>query len=678
MNKLNVAVIGIGNMGKFHVNTYSDLEEANLVAIADLDEELGKKMAEKYKCNYYKDYKEMIDREKVDIISIAVPTIYHKEIALYCIKKNINILIEKPIADTIENALEIINEAKKSEVKVSVGHIERFNPAILKLKEIIDSGRLGKISSIIARRVGVCPPQIKDADVLVDLAVHDIDIINNLVKEVPQSIQINSGKAILSNRNDYADVFLSYKDVSALVQVNWITPVKIRKLNITGNKGYLELDYISQEITLYESNYTKEVSDFGEFIIKFGSPNKIEIGVEKDQPLKKELQSFIDCVKNNKNPEVTLEEAIEALKIALNQKEKKEMKKKVLLIGCGGSAGYNFVESLKMSEEEFIIVGTDINKEHLELSNCDVKYLVPKNSDPSYIDVINKIIEKEKIDFFHIQPDVEVAFWSENRDKIKAKYLLPSKESIKLCHDKMEFNKILEDKKIPVPKSCHINSKEDIKKYFELLKNSSEKIWVRAIRGAGSRASLPITEVEHAEMWIDYWNKNKGTNYSDFMLAEYLPGKEFAFQSIWKNGELITSQARERKEYVFGSLMPSGQSSSPSVALSVHDERVNKIATDAILAIDEKPEGIYCVDMKENKEGIPCVTEINIGRFFTTSDFFTKAGSNMPYFFVKLGLNEEIPLLSKYNAIPENLYWLRVIDMGKKMVKEKEWTFQKI
>jgi len=299
-----------------------------------------------------------------------------------------------------------------------------------------------------------------------------------------------------------------------------------------------------------------------------------------------------------------------------------------------------------------------------------------KNSESNYIGVIKKIIEQENIGFVHIQPDVEVSFWSKNRGELKEKLLLPSEKAIEACHDKMYCNALLKSKGIPAPDSYHVKDKKSIGEALNNLKSKNEKIWVRAIRGAGSRASLPVKEIEHAESWIDYWNKNKGTSYQDFMLAEFLPGKEYAFQSIWKNGELVTSQARERKEYVFGNLTPSGQSSSPSVAVSVHNEKVNEIATKAILAIDENASGVFCVDLKENKEGTPCVTEINIGRFFTTSDFFSKAGSNMPYYYIKMAYNEKLPFLKKYDSVDSGLHWLRIIDMGKKLVKEGEWSYK--
>jgi UDP-N-acetylglucosamine 3-dehydrogenase len=164
----------------------------------------------------------------------------------------------------------------------------------------------------------VFPPQIKDANVIIDLAVHDIDVVNYLLGRQPTKISANSGKAMTNNRNDYADIFMEYGKTSVFIQVNWITPVKIRKINITGTKGYAEMDYINQELTVFESNYNKSVDNFGEFVIKFGTPNKVEIGVDKEEPLKRELISFINAVKEGKEPFVTSQQALIALKIALD------------------------------------------------------------------------------------------------------------------------------------------------------------------------------------------------------------------------------------------------------------------------------------------------------------------------------------------------------------------------
>src|SRR5262249_48100850 len=161
----------------------------------------------------------------------------------------------------------------------------------------------------------------------------------------------------------------------------------------------------------------------------------------------------------------------------------------------------------------------------------------------------------------------------------------------------------------------------------------------------------------------------RGVGFGDFMVSEFLPGREFAFQSLWHEGRLVVSQARERVEYIFGHLTPSGQSSSPSVARTVHRDDVNRIATAAILAADARPHGIFCVDMKESAAGQPLVTEINCGRFFTTSNFYAHAGVNMPHAYVRLGLGESAPDFPKYDAVPADWWWVRMIDMGFALVK---------
>lgn len=348
------------------------------------------------------------------------------------------------------------------------------------------------------------------------------------------------------------------------------------------------------------------------------------------------------------------------------------MKKTILVTGAGGSAAYNFIHSLKIAKENIDVIGVDTNKEHLALSNADFKYLVPPNSNKNkYIEALNSIIEKHNVDLVHPQPDPEVYFIGKNRHLINTRTFLPSLETIENCQNKLKAINIFKRNSVRVAESYLINNENDLIKSFNKLKNKHQKIWIRATKGAGSKAALPVTELEHAKFWIDYWEKNKSLGYGNFMASEFLPGKEFAFQSIWKNGKIITSQARERKEYVFGNLTPSGQSSSPSVAVTVNRDDINEIATKAILSIDKKATGIFCVDIKENSDGKPCIIEINPGRFFTTSNFFSVAGCNMPYYYLKLALGEKLPDIKQYNALKQNLYWLRIIDMGFKLIDNK-------
>jgi UDP-N-acetylglucosamine 3-dehydrogenase len=316
--KIKVAVIGLGNMGKHHVRNYSELSQSDLVAVCDLQENLTKEFATKYKCNAYTNLDTMLESEKIDAISITVPTKFHFEIAKKIISKKINTLIEKPICDTTEKATELIKLAKKNNTIIMIGHIERFNPAVIKLKEIIDEGKLGKVTSLISRRVGAFPAQIKDANVIIDLAVHDIDIFSYMLGKQPDKVYANAGRALINGREDYAEILLTYGDQNGMMQVNWITPIRIRSLSITGTKGYAELNYMTQELKLYESNYHEDHDDFGDFIIKFGNPTQHEIYIDKKEPLAEELTHFLTCIIESKHPLISGETGIQALQTALD------------------------------------------------------------------------------------------------------------------------------------------------------------------------------------------------------------------------------------------------------------------------------------------------------------------------------------------------------------------------
>lgn len=348
---------------------------------------------------------------------------------------------------------------------------------------------------------------------------------------------------------------------------------------------------------------------------------------------------------------------------------------RILITGAGGSAAANFRDALARSGRDYQVVGTDVQPYHLELIDAERKYLVPRVSDAGYLDAVNQIIESESIDFVHPQPDVEVSFLAERHDELAAPTFLPPPSVIELCHDKMTFNTHLKRAGVPVPEAVHITDPDTLREALETLLAVSPRVWLRAIRGAGSRASLPVNSFYQGDAWIDYWRSFRGIDYGDFMASEYLPGSEFAWQSLWHNGTLITCQARERVEYIFGNLTPSGQSSSPSVARTVNRDDVNKAGESAVRAVMEAPHGVFCVDMKENSGGNPLVTEINVGRFFTTSNFFAHAGLNMPDMYVQLGLGNGLESRPPvYDPLPENLYWVRMIDMGFRLVAGGEWS----
>ncbi|TFF90117.1 MAG: hypothetical protein EU548_04655, partial [Promethearchaeota archaeon] len=213
--------------------------------------------------------------------------------------------------------------------------------------------------------------------------------------------------------------------------------------------------------------------------------------------------------------------------------------KKILLTGAGGPAGVNFLRSLHAVKEKLELYGTDINVYHLQFAKpwTKVMFLVPKATSDKYISNLNEIIDVNQIDLIHPQPDIEVSIISENREHLNALTYLPKKNTVNICQDKYKSAEIWKNSGFPSIKAIKLRSdnlREDIQKALNSLGN---KIWIRAIRGAGGKGSTPVEAVETGEHWIKYWI-SRGKDWN-FIAQEFLPGKNFAFQSIFKEGELV-------------------------------------------------------------------------------------------------------------------------------------------
>ena len=352
--------------------------------------------------------------------------------------------------------------------------------------------------------------------------------------------------------------------------------------------------------------------------------------------------------------------------------------RRIVVTGAGGSPAANFVHSLRLASEPFHVVGTDTSRYHLELAPVDARYLLPRADEPGYLDELNAVIEAEEADLVHPQPEQEVLLLARERGRVGAATLLPDAKTVETCQDKATFAASMGDAGLPTPRFARAEDEGLLREATNSILEARTQAWVRAVRGAGARASLPVSTADQAVAWVRYWKEQHGLDWRDFMVSEFLPGREFAFQSVWRDGKLITSAARERLEYVFGHLMPSGQSSSPSVARSIRRDDVNDLASRAVLAVDPSATGVFCVDLKEDEDGRPLVTEINAGRFFTTSNFFAEAGANMPYAYVRLALGENLNGLPQFDAVEPDLYWVRMIDMGFKLVREDEWSSKRV
>lgn len=318
MDKINVAVIGTGSMGKNHARVYSSLENANLVALCDADKETVNEAAKEYKTKSFTDYKELLEKEKIDAVSLCVPTKAHKDIALDIIQKKVHVLIEKPIASTIEEAQEIIDAAKKENIKLMVGHVERFNPVVQEIKKRLSKKELGKIFLTKSERFSPFPKRVLDVGVTIDLSVHDIDIMHSLLGEKVVSVYGVNSQKIHSTNEDLMTSILKFKGGAiGIISCNWITPKIVRELTIIGEKGMFKADYLAQELTLCKNEFTDKYIDWEKRVLTVTKGDEIKINVEKKEPLKSELESFVACIKNNTDPEITGEEGRENLKIAL-------------------------------------------------------------------------------------------------------------------------------------------------------------------------------------------------------------------------------------------------------------------------------------------------------------------------------------------------------------------------
>jgi UDP-N-acetylglucosamine 3-dehydrogenase len=295
---IRVGVIGAGAMGQHHVRIYSEMENVELVGISDVSDARVKELSEKYDTKGFTDYNELLAKG-LDAVSIVVPTTLHMPVGLDVIASGANLLVEKPIADSLENAEILTRAADDAGVKLMVGHIERFNPAVTKLKEIIDSGLLGKIVSISARRVGPYNPRIRDVGVILDIGVHDIDVISYLYSKRVNEVYSIAGSDIHSFE-DHAVIVLRYDhEFSGIVETNWLTPHKVRNLTVIGVSGVAYLDYIDQTVELHDREWIRKAK------------------VEKAEPLKRELEHFIDSISNGTKPVTSGEDGIHALEVAM-------------------------------------------------------------------------------------------------------------------------------------------------------------------------------------------------------------------------------------------------------------------------------------------------------------------------------------------------------------------------
>lgn len=320
-------------------------------------------------------------------------------------------------------------------------------------------------------------------------------------------------------------------------------------------------------------------------------------------------------------------------------------------MGAGGAASNGYLRALQRAGG-YELVGCNASPHDLLLAACEEKHVIPLAGDPGYVQAIAEL----EPDFVHAQNDEEVEAVSAARDQLPV--LLPSPWPIFTCRDKWLTYVALAQADVPVPRSRYLDSRDQLR---ISMRDDGPDLWVRRRKGAGGSGSLRTTSVEEANAWI-VMNGGYGGSW---MAAEALTSHTVTVQQLWFEGELVVSQQRTRRTWANGRNTQTGVSGSTGVGETTSRRDANEVATAAVNAVDEHPNGLYGVDMVLDYQGKPRVTEINPGRFFTTaSEFYAAAGFNMAALYTDIGCREDgdayVPRV--YDPLPDGMLWVRGMD----------------
>lgn len=315
---LRAAVIGVGSMGKNHARAYRELEGVELVGLVDSNEQTARKVSQTYAAPYFLDLKALLESSRPDFVTLGVPTEHHFELAKELIENGIHVLVEKPISTTLDQGEELVDLAQQKGVILGVGHIERFNPAVMEMRRRLEAGMAGRVYQVRARRLSPFPQRIRDAGVVLDLASHDIDLMLYLLGADLTRVYGETLKTINSDREDMFCGLMRFRSGTVgVLDVNWITPTKIRELTVTGARGMFRCDLLSQQLLFFENDTPPSQWDQLSILRGVGEGNFIGLRIQRHEPLLAELKDFAAAVQELRAPTVTGTDGVETLRIAL-------------------------------------------------------------------------------------------------------------------------------------------------------------------------------------------------------------------------------------------------------------------------------------------------------------------------------------------------------------------------
>lgn len=305
-----VGLIGLGAMGRNHLRLLADLDGVELVAVCDQSEAAVETATRKHPVAGYGSWDEMLEREKLDAAVVAVPTRFHIAAGMAALERGLHVLVEKPIATTLEEGRRLVDTARDRRRVLAVGHVERLNPAVRELQRRVSAGEIGRIFQIQARRQGPFPARIRDVGVVIDLATHDLDVMYKLAGSEVQRLYAETEQRIHTEHEDILNALVKFESgMLGVLQVNWLTPTKIREVSVLGEKGMFVCNYLTQALTYFKNaDATAEVVVEGE---------AVNFPIVQAEPLRLELEAFFRAVRGEAPIEVDGEAGLRALHLAL-------------------------------------------------------------------------------------------------------------------------------------------------------------------------------------------------------------------------------------------------------------------------------------------------------------------------------------------------------------------------
>ena len=328
-HRLRAGVIGLGMMGRNHVRVWDEvIDDVDLVAVADPDPAAVARATDGRRARGFEDAERMLAEEELDLVSIVAPTRLHRAVALAALRAGVHALVEKPIAATREEALDMIAAADEAGRLLTIGHIERFNPAIRELQSRLAEGELGRIFQVHATRLGPFPARIRDVGVVIDLAPHDLDVMRYLVNSEPIRIYAEAERRIHTEHEDlFVGTMKFANGVVGVLDINWLTPTKRRTLTVTGERGMYVADYIAQDLVFYANPDAAETwinRGAGAPTTSVAEGEMVRRAVRRREPLSVELAEFAAAVRDGGPAPVDPRDAMVALLLARKMVESAE------------------------------------------------------------------------------------------------------------------------------------------------------------------------------------------------------------------------------------------------------------------------------------------------------------------------------------------------------------------